>query len=99
MTEKRFVGSGGGVYDQYKGDRFTWYEWEEIIRIMNNLNEKARERSKALGKLQKENGQLKQQMQRLYNYFEDYHKDEMGANQFSEMWDIVREDEKWEKRS
>lgn len=59
MTEKRFVGSSGGVYDRYKGDRFTWSEWEEIIRIMNNLNEKARERSKALSKLQKENEQLK----------------------------------------
>ena len=36
MTEKRFIGSNGGVYDQYKGDRFTWAEWEEIIQIMNN---------------------------------------------------------------
>lgn len=60
MIEKRFVGSSGGVYDQYKGDRFTWAEWEEILRIMNNLDEKARERSKALSKLQKENEELRQ---------------------------------------
>lgn len=59
MTEKRFIGSSGGVYDQYKGDRFTWAEWGEVLRIMNNLDEKARERSKALSKLQKENEQLK----------------------------------------
>lgn len=59
MTEKRFIGSSGGVYDQYKGDRFTWAEWEEIIQIMNNLNEKAIERSKALSKLQKENNKIK----------------------------------------
>ena len=67
MTEKRFIGSSGGVYDQYKGDRFTWAEWEEIIQIMNNLNEKARERSKALSKLQKENDELKQRNSYLYN--------------------------------
>ena len=68
MTEKRFIGSSGGVYDQYKSDRFIWsVEWEEILQIMNNLNEKARERSKALSKLQKENEQLKQS----YKEFED----------------------------
>lgn len=60
MTEKRFIGSSGGVYDQYKSNRFVWSEWEEILQIMNNLNEKARERSKALSKLQKENKQLKE---------------------------------------
>ena len=60
MIEKRFVGSSGGVYDQYKGDRFTWSEWEEILQLMNNLDEKARERSKALSKLQKKNEQLKE---------------------------------------
>ena len=45
----------------------------------------------------KENEELKKQMQRLYNYFEDWHEDEMGGNQFSEMWDIVKEDKKWER--
>ena len=65
MTKKRFIGSSGGVYDSYKDDRFTWVEWKEIIQIMNNLDEKARERSKALSKLQKENEQLKQYNQKL----------------------------------
>ena len=59
MTEKRFVGGPGGFYDRYKGDRWLWNEWEDIIEIMNNLDTKARERSKALSKLQKENEQLK----------------------------------------
>ena len=71
MIKKRFIGSSGGFYDQYKGDRFTWAEWEEIIQIMNNLNEKARERSKALSKLQKENEQLKQKV----NFYKDFQKD------------------------
>ena len=64
-ANKRFIGSSGGVYDQYKSDRFAWSEWEEILQIMNNLNEKARERSKALSKLQKENDELKQQINEL----------------------------------
>ena len=59
MTEKRFVGGPYDFYDRYKGDRWLWSEWEYIIEIMNNLDTKARERSKALSKLQKENEQLK----------------------------------------
>ena len=34
---------------------------------MNNLNEKARERSKALSKLQKENEELKQKIKSINN--------------------------------
>lgn len=72
MNEKRFIGSSGGVYDQYKSDRFAWSEWEEIIQIMNNLNEKARERSKALSKLQKENEQLKKDCTTLVYSNQEY---------------------------
>ena len=36
------------------------------------------------------------QLERLYNYFQDYLKDEMSGNAFSEMWDFVKEDERWE---
>ena len=74
MTEnKRFIGSSGGVYDQYKGDRFAWSEWKEIIQIMNNLNEKAIERSKALSKLQKENEQLRVLMKDLKHEYDSLH--------------------------
>ena len=74
MTKKRFIGSSGGVYDQYKSDRFTWScEWEEIIQIMNNLNEKAIERSKALSKLQKENEQLNQEIKAKDKIIELYY--------------------------
>ena len=50
-----------------------------------------------LNAINEENEELKKQMQRLYNYFEDWHEDEMGGNQFSEIWDIVKEDKKWER--
>lgn len=36
------------------------------------------------------------QLERLYNYFQYYLKDEMSGNAFSEMWDFVKEDEEWE---
>lgn len=65
MTEKRFIGSYAGFYDKYKENRLLWSEWEEITRILNNLNEKSVERSKALSKLQKENNQLKKQNKEL----------------------------------
>lgn len=46
-------------------------------------------------KLEKENEELRKQQQRLYNYFEDYLEDEMSAENFGEMWDTVKVDERW----
>ena len=86
MTEKRFMGSSGGVYDQYKGDRFTWAEWEEILQIMNNLNEKARERSKALSKLQKENEQLKALLECSREEANDYCEELIGKDELIRLY-------------
>ena len=72
MTKKRFIGSYAGFYDKYKENRFLWSEWEEIIRILNNLNEKSVERSKALSKLQKENNQLKKENEELKEFKKKY---------------------------
>ena len=61
---KRFTTNGYKIYDTFH-DGVHWLvnqvEAEEIVDKMNNLDSKARERSKALSKLQKENEQLKQQ--------------------------------------
>ena len=46
--------------------------------------------------LEEENEQLKQQMQRLYNYFADWFDNRVPPSDFSEMWDFVKEDEKWD---
>lgn len=46
-------------------------------------------------RLYKENKKLKQQLNRLYNYFEDWYSDMTSANDFSEIWDNVKEDERW----
>lgn len=65
MTEKRFTTNGYKIYDTFH-DGIHWLvnqvEANEIVDKMNNLDSKARERSKALSKLQKENEQLKQQL-------------------------------------
>ena len=65
MTAKRFTTNGYKIYDTFH-DGMHWLvnevEAEEIVEIMNNLDTKARERSKALSKLQKENEQLKAQL-------------------------------------
>lgn len=63
MTEKRFSTNGHYIYDHFKGEE-RWLvnevEAQEIVDVMNNLDCKARERSKALSKLQKENNEIKQ---------------------------------------
>lgn len=65
MTKKRFTTNGYKIYDTFH-DGIHWLvnqvEANEIVEKMNNLDSKARERSKALSKLQKENEQLKQQL-------------------------------------
>ena len=66
MSEnKRFTTNGYKIYDTFH-DGIHWLvnqvEANEIVDKMNNLDSKARERSKALSKLQKENEQLKQQL-------------------------------------
>lgn len=61
MNDERFVGGPCGFYDRYTGNRWLWTEWEEVMKIMNNLDTKARERSKALSKLQHENTKLRKE--------------------------------------
>lgn len=69
MTEKRFATNGYKIYDTFY-DGTHWLvnevEAEEIVAKMNNLDTKARERGKHLSKLQKENEQLKKELDQLY---------------------------------
>ena len=62
MRDKRFSTNGYYIFDTYKDDQWLVNEVEAdlIVDKMNNLDEKARERSKALSKLQKENKLLKE---------------------------------------
>ena len=70
MTEKRFSTNGYYIYDHFH-DGEKWLvnevEAEEIVNVMNNLDTKARERSKALSTLQKKLNELAEENQRLHD--------------------------------
>ena len=69
------------------------------VLIDNQTGETYDSVSKLVGLLNEQQATIKlkdKQLERLYNYFQDYLKDEMSGNAFSEMWDFVKEDEKWE---
>lgn len=66
-------------------DGETGKQYENALEVMDLLNE-----------FNDENKQLKQQMRRLYNYFTDWFEGRIPPSDFSEMWDFVTEDEKWD---
>lgn len=93
FQKTRIVDKWGGIYDS---------ETDEVLDV-NDVGHKLNEqqaiieaKDSLLSILSKENLQLRQQHQRLYNYFRDYLEDEMSAENFGEMWDNVKEDERWE---
>lgn len=77
----------------YKYDIKHLKEENERLKSRNSYN--VEDMQMEIGELKEENEQLRQQQQRLYNYFRDYLENEMSGNAFSEMWDFVKEDEKW----
>lgn len=89
MSEKRFIRNMVG--DIYDSEKDKWFEedWkgkslgydDDLIVFLNEQQATIKSKDK--------------QLERLYNYFQDYLKDEMSGNAFSEMWDNVKEDERW----
>ena len=73
-------------------DEHTFFVWD------NEKDERmtALEVTKKLNEQQATIKSKDKQLERLYNYFQDYLKDEMSSNAFSEIWDFVKEDERWE---
>ncbi|MBQ6628040.1 MAG: hypothetical protein IJH65_04410 [Methanobrevibacter sp.] len=93
MSEKRFYLTENGIQDkEYEFSLLGEYELVDIINGIVDENEQLRQK---VERLQKENEELRQQQQRLFNYFNDYLKDEMDSDNFSEMWDNVKKDERW----
>ena len=82
MTEtKRFLIGDAGELIDLNNHKFIDYG-DECCKLLNELSD--------------ENEQLKQQLNRLYNYFEDWYHDMTYANDFSEILDDVKEDERWD---
>ena len=67
MTAKRFTTNRYYIYDHFKEDSWLVNEVEaqEIVDIMNNLDTKARENSKALSTLQKKYNALHEENLKL----------------------------------
>ena len=84
----------------YDNAKSIIHDSENQIRNLKKENEQLKKDCSALichnQNYRKENEQLKQQMQRLYNYFADWFEDRVPPSDFSEMWDFVKEDEKWD---
>jgi len=84
MSEKRFQKTR--IVDKWGGIYDS--ETDKVLNV-NDVEHKLNKQQDTIKSKDK-------QLERLYNYFQDYLKDEMSGNAFSEMWDFVKEDEKWE---
>ena len=84
MSKKRFkidtTSEIGHIYINNQDGEHM--SWIEVENTLNKQQDAIKSKDK--------------QLERLYNYFQDYLKDEMSGNAFSEMWDFVKEDESWE---
>ena len=86
MSEQRFHITDTGLgLDTESDEMYSFGDEEDFCRLFDKLNEQ-----------QSTIKSRDKQLERLYNYFQDYLKDEMSGNAFSEMWDFVKEDERWE---
>ena len=80
-------------------ERFEFYSDEDLIGVIDTVTGRTFNSFEIVDCLNEQQSTIEQkdkQLGRLYNYFQDYLKDEMSGNAFSEMWDFVKEDEKWE---
>ena len=108
MTAKRFtIDDAGTLIDMQTRDTFDYVsdvgpvlnnlvdENEQLKTFLESLREELSLADRDNTTLEKENEQLKKQLNRLYNYFEDWYSEMTSANDFSEIWDNVKEDERW----
>lgn len=111
LNQQRLINNKGdltscinGVYDWYNNEKLDWYEvvdrlneQDEYIQELEELNTQLCNFNLhiILDKKNKKINQLKQEMLRLYNYFEDWFEDIIPPDAFSEMWDNVKENKKW----
>lgn len=96
------------VWDDEKKDAFNVFEMIDMLNNLHNENEELKQVNRNLGDFrnviternvsnEKQRKELQLQLLRLHNYFENWFKDTMSPTAFSEMWDNVKEDKKWEK--
>ena len=84
---------------KWSDGRYTLMFDEHTFFVFDNEKEERMTALKTTKRLNEQQAIIKskdKQLERLYNYFQDYLKEEMSGNAFSEMWDFVKEDESWE---
>lgn len=95
------------IFDSQKNEKMGSDEAMECLNALHEENKKLKQINSNLGDFrnfiteqnvlnEKQRKELQLQMLRLYNYFENYFEDTMSPNAFSEMWDNVKDDEKWD---
>lgn len=102
---RRLEKINGGYGHLTHRNGLTANEWviesqeKELKKKNEQISDWIERHSKDIVKIGEQQAAIKskdKQLERLYNYFQDYLKDEMSGNSFSEMWDFVKEDESWE---
>lgn len=102
--KRRLEKINGGYGHLTHRNGLTANEWliesqeKELKKKNEQISDWIEQHSKDIAKICEQQATIKskdKQLERLYNYFQDYLKDEMSGNAFSEMWDFVKEDEKW----
>lgn len=99
MNEKRFftkINNKGRLVIIDKECHTELFDMTLACEVLNRLDLKLKHYNEVNGEQQATIKSKDKQLERLYNYFQDYLKDEMSGNSFSEMWDFVKEDESWE---
>ena len=102
MTEKPYVQLSAIEFQEvikiHKENEQLKKENEKLKQVNRNLGDFRNFITEQNVSNEKQRKELQLQLLRLYNYFENYFEDTMSPNAFSEMWNNVKEDEKWEKR-
>lgn len=102
--KRRLEKINGGYGHLTHRNGLTANEWvierqeKELKEKDEQISDWIEQHSKDIVKIGEQQATIKskdKQLERLYNYFQDYLKDEMRDNAFSEMWDNVKEDERW----
>ena len=104
QLRRRLEKINGGYGHLTHRNGLTANEWviesqeKELKKKNEQISDWIERHSKDIVKIGEQRTTIKskdKQLERLYNYFQDYLKDEMSSNAFSEMWDFVKEDERW----
>lgn len=95
LPDKRCFKNGYAIVDN-QVDRHEALSIDRIVDLLNEKDDLLNEQVDVLVEQVNLLNEQDRQLKRLFNYFQDYLSDEMHAEAFSEMFDNVKSDEKWD---